>query len=139
MRVTPRNFDDWRRLILSTDEELAAVIAIGQRLRSVDATIIAAAAANCHWLQFPQGKIPAVNGLASELISDACNLLLETYPQAPFSASWFVKPGTGEFVYSLRSRKNGTPVHNVAADMSAGGGGHPCAAGFTQATALPLV
>ena len=58
------------------------------------------------------------------MVSEICEKLAEG---RDFGASWF-RRADGKFVYSLRSRKGGIDVSEVA--KSFGGGGHAAAAGF---------
>lgn len=127
-------------LSASQSPSLATALQIGARLRSIDQSIILSAAANPHWLNFHGDEIPAVNGLDAGLVSDACTELLRAYPTAPFAASWFIDPKTGNAVYSLRSRR-GSPVNvsDIAASMAPSGGGHPNAAGFSTPIPIPFV
>lgn len=138
-RCIPRTPEAWTPLLLS-DEGLNAAILGGSRLRSIDAALIAAAVNSPHWLDFHGEEIPAVNGLAAGLVSDACAALLRAYPTAPFAASWFIDPQTGHAVYSLRSRRDSTVnVAEIAAAAAPGGGGHPNAAGFKTPVPIPFV
>ncbi len=72
-------------------------------------------------------EVPVVN--TPVLSSEVCEALLETFPDAPFAACWRqTEPG---FVkWSLRSRKDGVNVAEIARSVGTGGGGHPQAAGF---------
>jgi hypothetical protein len=124
--------------MLNDPEPLAESLAIGAKLRLADADIIAAAVERPHLLTMDGEIVPAVNGLSAELVSDACNALLLRYPSAPFACSWFIA-STGRVTYSLRSRKGGFNVAEFAAKMSPGGGGHPCAAGFSTLIPLPIL
>lgn len=159
-RCIPRSFEAWWKQLKGSpathSPTLREAIAIGARLRAADASIIAAAVNACHWLDFsglelsalcptPSAltRIPAVNGLDAGLISDACQALLKAYPAAPFAASWYVCPTTGKAVYSLRSRAKDHPdghvnVSQIATVCAEGGGGHPCAAGFSTTTPIPF-
>jgi hypothetical protein len=139
-RCLPRTFDAWTPLLTGDAAVLATALQIGARLRSIDQSIILSAAANPHWLNFNGDEIPAVNGLDAGLVSDACTELLRAYPTAPFAASWFIDPKTGNAVYSLRSRRASTiNVSDIAASMAPGGGGHPNAAGFSTPIPIPFV
>lgn len=148
-RARAREFNGWELALFAPAESLAVYeLAIGARLREGDRLLIQSAAQTPHWLDFSQSprlpaslsgpslsRIPAVNGLGAELISDACNALLAAHPAAPFTASWYVDPKTGSLTYSLRSRPANHPGHvnvaQIAAALAPGGGGHPCAAGFS--------
>lgn len=78
------------------------------------------------WEMFGNVSAPTVN-LPYTMASDACALLLEMFPEAPFAASWYLRKD-GKRVYSLRSRKGGTNVATLAEVY--GGGGHANASGF---------
>lgn len=138
-RCLPRTFDAWKPLLID-DASLILCLATGARLLSIDKSIILSAAANPHWLDFKGEQVPAVNGLAAGLVSDACTALLAAYPSAPFAASWYIDDASGNAVYSLRSRR-GSPVNvsDIAASMAPGGGGHPNAAGFSTPIPIPFV
>lgn len=160
-RCIPRTFDAWEHVLGFNQGSLQThQCRIGARLRAADGCIIASAVNACHWLDFSHAitgegfathmaryncsKIPAVNGLDAGLISDACQALLKAYPSAPFAASWYVCPTTGKAVYSLRSRAKDHPdghvnVSQIAAVCAEGGGGHPCAAGFSTLRPVPLL
>lgn len=156
-RCLPRSFEAWTPLLFFSLSSLLPVLQVGARLRGADGCIIAAAVNACHWLDFshlsqspslpvsPSGfsRIPAVNGLDAGLISDACQALLKAYPSAPFAVSWYICATTGKAVYSLRSRAKDHPdghvnVSQIAAVCAEGGGGHPCAAGFSTTTPIPF-
>lgn len=69
---------------------------------------------------------PVANASLSQ--SEVCERLLESYPNALFSAAYF-DGASGARHWSLRSR----PGFDCSAIAQAfGGGGHPCAAGFNQ-------
>lgn len=61
--------------------------------------------------------------------SDVCHALLQAYPDAPFSASYF-DTGDGNRQFSLRSEDHRISVAEVAKGY--GGGGHRNAAGFSM-------
>ena len=82
--------------------------------------------------------IPALTGLGPEIMSEALAEVLTRHPSTPFAASWYVHPSTGHFTYSLRSRKDGPNVAEIAKALHPDGGGHPTAAGFTLDTPIPL-
>lgn len=159
-RVLPRTLETWTPFMLG-QQPLTGLLHSGRALRHNDLHLITFAAQHCHWLDFthltvspsdlkgcvafsgPPLRIPAVNGLGPELVSDACQELLRRYPQAPFAASWYIDAKTGRITYSLRSRKPGHPdghtnVNDVAKACDPDGGGHPCAAGFSTLSPVPL-
>jgi len=72
--------------------------------------------------------VPVYN-LPAFMISDTLHDALEKYPEAQFAVAYFDLPD--KRVYSLRSRKNGFDVSEIAKANS--GGGHHSAAGFTVA------
>ena len=72
--------------------------------------------------------VPDLN-CPGQYASDCGNKLLELHPDAPFAATW-ARKGNGVEAWSLRSRKGGTNVAEIAATL--GGGGHPAAAGFSR-------
>lgn len=151
MRALPRTVEAWIPILTNlggVDRQKMA----GAALRSIDRLILKSAAAFPHWLDFTahgihagiHAGIPAVNGLGPELVSEACQTLLESYPAAPFAASWWIDPKTGLATYSLRSRKGGFNVAELAARIDPprpghnGGGGHPQAAGFSTDHPIPF-
>jgi oligoribonuclease NrnB/cAMP/cGMP phosphodiesterase (DHH superfamily) len=69
-------------------------------------------------------NVPCIN--LTENISEYNSLVLDTYPDIPFSASYFIKEGRK--IYSLRS-KGDFDVSVIA--KAYGGGGHKNAAGFS--------
>lgn len=71
-------------------------------------------------------QIPVAN--VANMISEVGQALLEEYPDAPFSATFFY-PDPGKRVWSLRARK-GDDVDVCAVAAEFGGGGHRKAAGF---------
>lgn len=154
-RALPRTFEAWTSLLtlpLPTDNAIQNAVITGSRLRESDRQIIRTAATQPHWLDFSRfelsalcpppyalHRIPAVNGLGAELVSDACKAMLDAYPDAPFAASWYVDHRTGLLTYSLRSRRGSeVNVAQIAAAMAPGGGGHPNAAGFSTPNPVPF-
>ncbi len=154
-RALPRTFEAWTSLLmvpLPTDNAIENAVITGSRLRDSDRQIIRTAATQPHWLDFSRfelsalcptpyalHRIPAVNGLGAELVSDACKAMLDAYPDAPFAASWYVDHRTGLLTYSLRSRRGSdVNVAQIAAAMAPGGGGHPNAAGFSTPNPVPF-
>lgn len=145
MRYVPRTHEAWLPMLLERGmiedcPQLTLILRKGAMLCKADKTVIEAAADNPLWLTFPDFglPIPALNGLGSELMSSALDEVLFTWPHAPFAASWYVCSRTGLFTYSLRSRKDGPNVAEIAAAMAPGGGGHPCAAGFSTPIPVPF-
>ncbi len=155
-RRLPRTVHAWSPIIHG-HPVLTEILRYGHQLRSIDRVIFERAAELCHWLDFGQlitspsqspcslhKRIPAVNGLGPELVSDACQELLRRYPEAPFAASWWTDAKTGRIIFSLRSRIQGHPdghtnVCDIAKACHPDGGGHACAAGFSTTQAVPLL
>lgn len=139
MRATPRTPEAWIPILFTHSTVLLGRdLDRGRKLRSFDAFVINAAANLPLWLDFQGQRIPALTALGSEMISEALSQVLKQHPSAPFAASWYVDASTGLFTYSLRSRKNGPNVAEIAAAMAPGGGGHPCAAGFSTPIPIPF-
>lgn len=155
-RLLPRTLDAWTPIVHG-HPALTEILRYGHALRSIDRVIIERATELCHWLDFGQlisspsqsqvslhKRIPAVNGLGTELVSDACQELLRRYPEAPFAASWWTDAKTGRITFSLRSRIQGHPdghtnVCDIAKACHPDGGGHACAAGFSTLRPVPLL
>ena len=154
-RLLPRTLETWGPIIHG-QTNLDKVIDNGHMLRVADNDIIVIATESPRWLDFTRlivspsqslpiyNRIPAINGLGPELVSDACQALLHRYPLAPFAASWWTDAKTGRITYSLRSRIQGHPdghtnVCDIAKACHPDGGGHACAAGFSSTLPVPLV
>jgi hypothetical protein len=139
MRATPRTPDAWEPILFTHSTVLLGRdLDIGKKLRASDSHILDSAAYNPLWLDFHGQRIPALTGLGPEIMSEALSKVLFYQDSAPFVASWYVNATTGLFTYSLRSRKNGPNVAEIAATMAPGGGGHPCAAGFSTPIPIPF-
>jgi len=139
MRATPRTPEAWEPILFTHSTVLLGRdLDIGKKLRAFDSHILDAAAYNPLWLDFHGQRIPALTGLGPEIMSEALSKVLFYQTEAPFAASWYVNATTGLFTYSLRSRKGGPNVAEIAAAMAPGGGGHPCAAGFSTPIPIPF-
>lgn len=139
MRATPRTPEAWEPILFTHSTVLLGRdLDIGKKLRAFDSHILDSAAYNPLWLNFHGQRIPALTGLGSEIMSEALSKVLFYQDSAPFAASWYVDATTGLFTYSLRSRKDGPNVAEIAATMAPGGGGHPCAAGFSTPIPIPF-
>lgn len=79
------------------------------------------------WMVIQGHRVPSAN-LSYMSASDACDLLLKKYPEAPFAATWFIRKD-GMQVFSLRSR-SGSDVDVSEVAKNFGGGGHKHSAGF---------
>lgn len=89
----------------------------------------------CTMMRGIAGQSVPVANLPYTLASDACHILLERNPDAPFSACWYMRADS-KAVFSLRSREGGTDVSEIA--MKYGGGGHKTASGFAVDLDDPL-
>lgn len=139
MRATARTAEAWEAILFTFSNVLLdRSVSIGRKIRAFDKDIIDMAALKPLWLSFDGQRIPAITGFGAEIISEALAAVLLHHPEAPFAASWYVDAPTGLFTYSLRSRKDGPNVAEIAASMAPGGGGHPCAAGFSTPTPIPF-
>jgi len=139
MRATPRTPEAWIPILFTHSTVLLGRdLDIGKKLRAFDSHILDTAAYNPLWLDFHGQRIPALTGLGPEIMSEALSKVLFYQTEAPFAASWYVNATTGLFTYSLRSRKGGPNVAEIAAAMAPGGGGHPCAAGFSTPIPIPF-
>lgn len=74
-------------------------------------------------------KVAVTN--ATTMISEICNEALNQHPEADFALSWQDLVKEKKRVFSLRGRKGGVDVSEIAKKL--GGGGHASAAGFTVA------
>lgn len=158
MRATPRTPEAWEPILFTHSTVLLGRdLEVGRKLRQFDAHIIDTAALHPLWLFFPSIavppsggsgspastpaaplRIPALTGLGPEIMSEALSKVLFYQDSAPFAASWYVNATSGLFTYSLRSRKGGPNVAEIAAAMAPGGGGHHCAAGFSTPIPIPF-
>lgn len=140
MRLQPRQYRSWLEILIY-EHKAEQLIRAGIELRQRDDLVTRSAAERPHWLNIGGHIVPAVDGFGPGLASDACAALLERYPDAPFAVSWFVEskpaPNDSALVLSLRGRKNGIHVGQIA--VTNGGGGHASAAGFTLLGPLPIV
>lgn len=73
-------------------------------------------------------KVAVVN--ATTMVSEICHEALARHPEADFALSWQDLVKENKRVFSLRGRKGGVDVSEVAKKL--GGGGHASAAGFTM-------
>ena len=136
MRLLPRTYKAWLEMVIY-ESKLEKLMAQGAELRRRDARVVWSAAAFPTWVEIGGHVVPAVDGLALTLVSDACQALLNEFPLAPFAASWFVDAEGRDVVVSLRSRKGEMDVSEIARVY--GGNGHACAAGFRTEKALKVV
>lgn len=115
----PEDFPLWQQFQV---EELKHE---GQAILRYQQLLITRAASRVRWIELAGHKIPAVNSCLFQ--SEVCEELCRRYPEAPFSATWYVKDQRQ--AWSLRSVGE-FDVSQVAAQF--GGGGHRNAAGFAR-------
>ena len=80
----------------------------------------------CMQMEVIDGVTVPVANLPYTMASDACHLMLERVPEAPFAAAWYMRADEMN-VFSFRSRDGETDVSEIAKKF--GGGGHKTAAG----------
>jgi oligoribonuclease NrnB/cAMP/cGMP phosphodiesterase (DHH superfamily) len=130
------DFEVWHRYATHEDDYRTLISEGTLLLRSKMATVNHLLN-NARFVVVAGFKVPAVNTPIYN--SDIANLLLERFPDAPFAACYHDAEGIRR--WSLRSRKNGTKVSQIASLF--GGGGHDQASGFahplppTEATPQP--
>jgi len=125
----PYDFDVWNELVQRCDRNAVELIKEGQVLeRKHFKDIKEFLDATDGWLRIEGHRIPALN-VPYMWSSDACQMLLGKYPDAPFSACYW-KTRTG-WQFSLRSDKNTDNFDVSEIAKKFGGGGHHNASGFT--------
>jgi hypothetical protein len=119
-------FEDWDRMMNADALELMKITVTGAALlRKHTKDVAEVVSRGRRRMTIAGHDVPAVNAPPT-MTSDACNLLAESEPSAPFAAAYW--DGPQGRVFSLRSMKTGADVSEVA--QLYGGGGHAHAAGF---------
>ncbi|MBL6990259.1 MAG: hypothetical protein ISR65_10795 [Bacteriovoracaceae bacterium] len=121
--TVPYNFDDWQKLEQDLEGDLEKFVQIGEAIVRGEYLLVKSI---CHYariVDFDGHKVPACN--TPILNSNVGHELLDLYPQANFSVSWFMGQ-EGDIKISLRSRGD-FDVSTLAGKF--GGGGHKSAAG----------
>jgi oligoribonuclease NrnB/cAMP/cGMP phosphodiesterase (DHH superfamily) len=121
--TVPYEFAAWDQLAEQLEHHLDKAIEGGTLLRRSDELKIKEIVSHARLIEFAGHTIPVVN--CQVLHSEVGNYLLQLYPQAPFSLSWFVNEN-GKIRASFRSRGD-FDVAEIA--LRFGGGGHKAAAG----------
>lgn len=130
----PEDFNGWRWYVESFEDDneyRAEKCKIGSGILKAQ-SIIVERAVRAAWWTVIEGEfgseynVPCVN-MVPELKSETGELLCQSWPEAPFAATFFATER--DEMWSLRSR-NGFDVSLVAKHN--GGGGHRAAAGFTR-------
>lgn len=122
LRSYPFDFEVWNRLAGNS----GGLIDEGRTILRYQAQQVAAHIKNARLQVVAGHEVPVVN--ATTLMSEIGEALCTQFPDAPFSASYFVRKD-GKRIWSLRSR-GGFDVGALA--KTQGGGGHPAAAGFEE-------
>lgn len=117
------DFKAWDELAATFENDFQRIIDMGAILLRSDELEVQSICAQSREILFEGHRIPCVNTVV--LNSEVGNALLQLYPQAPFSLSWFVTKD-GKIKGSLRSRGE-FDVSELAKKL--GGGGHKAAAG----------
>lgn len=119
-------FFNYLMFTMSTDKGFITALDEGRAALRVCQQSVARMVKDACTLIIGGHAVPCVN--APLFPNETATALLEQHPEAPFVATFYRK-GTGCWKFSLRSRKDGTRVNDIAALYN--GGGHPSAAGFT--------
>ena len=123
IRSYPYEFDAWESFIRTGTDPLRRE---GEAILRYRQNVINQHIENAKIMDIAGHKVPAVYVSFPEIISDVAGTLAEGQP---FAACYFdTEEGR---VYSLRSRKEGLDVSEIA--KARGGGGHKHAAGFKEA------
>lgn len=131
LRSLPYEFEAWDDAMGSFEESLECVLAAGsaiERWLDVQLAALVDGATMVDAFGAPRSdglRVPAVNA-PPVMASDIGHKLLEEYQLAPYAVIYW--DSFGGRTYSLRARKGGTDVSEIA--KSFGGGGHAAAAGF---------
>lgn len=121
IRSYPYTFDNWDYLEQESATRLAQE---GQAIMRFTQSCADSSNKTAKDIFIAGHKVPVINLAVKRLVSKTINDLAEGHP---FAAAWF-PIGNGEIVFSLRSKKDGLDVGEIA--RSLGGGGHKNAAGF---------
>ncbi len=117
------DFNDWDAINLDIENNFQEVVNKGKLLLAYDNQNVEAICHHARIVEFEGHKVPSVN--TTLLNSDVGNRLLDLYPDAKFSITWYMDRD-GEIKLSLRSNEN-FDVSVIAKKY--GGGGHFSAAG----------
>jgi len=123
MSAFAREFRVWDQLQEDIEKRFEEVVRVGKILLQNDEIRVKEISQQTRMINFENYQIPCVN--SPTLISEIGHTLLNDYPDAPFSMSFFVSK-KGEVSCSLRSRGD-FDVSTLAQKF--GGGGHIAAAG----------
>ena len=129
LALVPRDFETWH-IMADEVNAIARLVAQGQIVRKAHAALIAQICDHAHAdvLATKPVETPCIVVNTPVLQSECCHELLQRFPGMAVAAAFF--HGEQKLTWSLRSRKGGADVSAIAQQF--GGGGHACAAGFTE-------
>lgn len=136
LQTLPMRFDEWERASKMDHVEVAK---LGRAVRAAIEQYSNQAWETGHLTDFAGYRCFAVNA-QYKFLSEALNHVLDREPDAEIALGWYVDGNLrqgGCVHYSLRSRRGGPHVGEIAGRF--GGGGHPNAAGFEVRRILPEV
>lgn len=128
LRMYPMTFDVWDRVVRQAQAYRPRLIREGRTALTLTTMTVQ--------MMCDKARIGRVGGYAVPVVNATCHWsevgeeLLSRYPEAPFAGSYHDSVD-GRRTWSLRSRP-GFNVSEVARHL--GGGGHPQAAGFVEAS-----
>lgn len=134
----PHTFDRWDTLhtIFGYDEDtyddlgFISYVAQGEAIMEHKKQAIERIASTAWVAKMFGHEVPVVN--SQYMMSEMGEYLNEQYPEAAFSAVWFMMPGGRQMKFSLRTRRDDVNVAKIA--EACGGGGHRRASGFYMPT-----
>lgn len=121
----PYAIGEWNRMSQNIDEAVAEGKVIDRKhMKDIHELLdVCTVKRTIYGLEVPTANLPYT------LASDACHVMLERDPYAPFAACWYLR-ADNKMVFSLRSREDSSMDVSVVAKTFGGGGGHVHAAGF---------
>jgi len=123
-----RTFEEWQKLEeeihYACGPDFYSVVLRGEAIMKFRKQQTKSIVASAYLTEIDGHKVPVVN--TNQNVSEVCHLLLDEFPNSPFSAAFF-ELEKGTWVVSLRSRGD-FDVSEVA--KANGGGGHKAASGF---------
>lgn len=122
LRTYPQDFEVWEEII--GERPLSPLLKEGESILRANRATVEKILPNAYLIR---DGVPILN-CPGEFASDAGHRLLELYPDAPYSMTWYQK-GQKSAKFSLRSADDRADVSVIAKEF--GGGGHRNAAGFT--------
>lgn len=131
------NFDSWSAFAARLEDpaEEATIVHEGGILVEQQERVAKSQAKRAGEVMIGGHRVRCIN--ATGFVSEIGNAILEAHPDIPFAATFFVD-SKDHFIYSLRGRKGGIDVGELA-EKHYGGGGHPMAAGFRVPALLPSI